>query len=238
MASNTQSSKRHVDGMLLLDKPAGITSNAALQEIKRLFQAKKAGHGGSLDPLATGMLPICFGRATKLSQGLLTADKSYVVTAKLGVKTTTSDAEGEIISERPVPEISKADLDQRLDRFRGVISQIPSMYSALKYKGQPLYKLARQGITVERKPRELTIHKLCILDLSDDLMQLEIHCSKGTYVRTLVDDIGEMIGCGAHVIALRRFRVGDFKESDLVTYEHLFQYRNDLEELDKFLLLN
>ncbi len=230
--------RRQVTGILCLDKPTGISSNAALQTVKRLFIAKKAGHTGSLDPLASGMLPLCFGQATKFSQFLLEADKTYQVTARLGIRTTTSDSEGEVVSEREIPSLNKTDLNRLLDEFRGEISQIPSMYSALKYQGQPLYKLARQGITVPRQPRQLNIYQLEITALTATEVSLLIRCSKGTYVRTLVDDIGERLGCGAHVSYLHRSEVGPYQAEQMVSLAALQALvdENQLEKLDQFLL--
>lgn len=213
--------KKTINGILLLDKPTGITSNAALQRIKRLFHAKKAGHTGSLDPLASGMLPICFGEATKFSQYLLDADKRYFVKAKLGIRTATADKEGEIIAKREVPALTKVQIDSAFDAFRGEIEQIPSMFSAVKYKGQPLYKLARKGIEVERKSRRIKIYELNVLDYENDIISFEVSCSKGTYVRTIVDDFGEAIGCGAHVIYLRRSTVGHFQMEEMTSLEKL-----------------
>jgi tRNA pseudouridine55 synthase len=211
---------RPVNGVLLLDKPAGISSNKALQEVKYLFRAAKAGHTGSLDPLATGMLPVCFGEATKISAFLLEADKRYRVKCKLGVVTDTGDAEGEVIRTADYKHISLDDVQKQIPAFTGVIEQIPPMYSALKHEGQRLYKLAREGIEVERKPRRVTIHELIIHSLNGDELDLEVACSKGTYVRTLVEDLGEALGCGAHVIDLRRLSVGPF-EGDMVTLDEL-----------------
>lgn len=213
-----------IDGILLLDKPLHITSNGALQQVKRLFGAKKAGHTGSLDPLATGMLPICFGRATKLSQKLLESDKYYDVTARLGEKTQTGDAEGEIIEKRPASHVTLELLQSILPAFTGVIEQIPPMYSALKHKGKPLYQLARQGIEVARQPRQVTIHKLELLTgivrAADDpevaTVSFHVHCTKGTYIRTLMEDIGEALGCGAHVIRLRRTAVAPYLNTPMV----------------------
>jgi len=212
---------RDVNGILLLDKPMGITSNDALQQVKRLYFAKKAGHTGSLDPLASGVLPICMGEATKVSAFLLDADKRYQVRCQLGVKTETADAEGEIISTRPVENYSEAQIESVLEQFRGPIEQIPPMYSALKHEGQRLYKLARQGIEVEREPRPVDIHELTLTGRGDDWLDIAVHCSKGTYVRTLVEDIGEQLGCGAHVSALRRLSVGPYDDEHLVTLEQL-----------------
>jgi tRNA pseudouridine55 synthase len=213
--------KLPIDGILLLDKATDISSNGALQQVKRLFNARKAGHTGSLDPLASGMLPICFGEATKFSQFLLDAHKHYFVTAKLGEKTSTGDAEGEIIETRPVSACSVAQLEQTLEKFRGPIEQIPSMYSALKHNGQPLYKLARQGIEVERKARAVTIHSLTLLHQTADTLTLTVHCSKGTYIRNLVEDIGETLGCGAHVAELRRLAVDPYLESQMISFAEL-----------------
>lgn len=235
---NTKPSKRSVNGILCLDKPTGISSNAALQIVKRLYQARKAGHTGSLDPLASGMLPICFGQATKFSQFLLEADKIYEVTAKLGVRTTTSDSEGDVVAEKPVPDLSSSQLEAVLNHYRGEIQQVPSMFSALKYQGQPLYKLARQGITVPREPRALTIHELTVTALHQDTLGLYIHCSKGTYVRTLIDDIGEALGCGAHVTVLRRLAVGPYQATQMQDLPKLEQVQNaeSAIALDQYLL--
>ena len=211
--------RRNLDGILVLDKPTGITSNAALQIVKRLFRANKAGHTGSLDPLASGLLPICFGEATKFSQFLLDSDKHYRFVAKLGIRTDSGDSEGRIIDEKPVPStLTLTDIETVLEKFRGNIQQIPSMYSALKHQGQPLYKLAREGITVERAARPVTIYNLSLLSYDPDTqhLTLEVKASKGTYVRTLVDDLGEILGCGAHVIELRRLGAGPFVESQMI----------------------
>ncbi len=228
---------RPVDGILVLDKPSAMTSNGALQQVKRLFQAAKAGHTGSLDPLATGVLPLCFGEATKLSQFLLDADKRYVTTMKLGVVTETGDADGEVVSESEVPHFTQEDLEQIVDGFRGLISQVPSMYSAIKVDGQPLYKLARQGIVIERAAREVTIHELTVLDIRDDEIDLDIRCTKGTYVRTLVEDIGQLLGCGAHVTALRRLQSGPFKIEEAISLKELVAIaeEQDVSALDELL---
>lgn len=212
---------RKVDGILILDKPPGISSNEALQIVKRLYDAQKAGHTGSLDPLASGMLPICFGGATRFSEYLLAADKCYQVTAKLGVQTTTGDSEGDIVKQRDVGDISSKKLEAVLQQFRGEIEQVPSMYSALKHQGQPLYKLARQGITVERKARAVKIYNLELLSIDNDLLEMQISCSKGTYIRTLVEDIGEQLNCGAHVIALRRLTAGGYQEEQMIELQDL-----------------
>lgn len=211
---------RPVNGVLLLDKPLEISSNNALQKAKHIYFAQKAGHTGALDPLATGMLPICFGEGTKFSQFLLDTDKTYIVTAKLGVRTTTSDADGEVVSEKAV-NISREDLGKAVDTFRGTTQQIPSMYSALKYQGQSLYKYAREGIEVPREARDITVFRLDILRFENDEVDMEIHVSKGTYIRTIVDDLGELLGCGAHVSMLRRVSVGSYPRDKMVTLEQL-----------------
>ncbi len=212
---------RNINGILLLDKPMGITSNAALQRVKRLFDACKAGHTGSLDPLATGVLPLCFGEATKFSQFLLDADKFYRARVKLGVRTDSGDADGEVLETLPVPEISDAELEQVLDNYRGEITQVPSMFSALKVDGQPLYRLARQGVEIEREARPVTIYELHVQDRSSDELTLDVRCSKGTYVRTLAEDIGRDLGCGAHVAGLRRLAAGPFKIEETVSIGQL-----------------
>ncbi len=229
---------RDLNGILLLDKPLKITSNAALQRVKRLYQAKKAGHTGSLDPLATGMLPICFGQATKFSQYLLNADKHYLVTARLGQATDTGDAEGKIIANHHVPEFSKQDIENVLHSFRGEISQVPSMYSAIKQNGQPLYKLARLGKEVEREARVITIFDLGLRHLGKQTLDLAVHCSKGTYVRTLVEDIGKALGCGAHVTHLRRTTISGFQQAQMVSMETLEALATaaDLVAMDKLLM--
>ncbi len=214
---------RNISGILLLDKPQGLTSNEALQRVKRLYQAAKAGHTGSLDPLATGLLPICLGGATKFSTFLLDADKRYRVRVHLGVTTTTADAEGEVVSTAPVDGIGEAHLREALKRFLGAIEQLPPMYSAVKHQGQRLYKLARQGIEVERTPRVVNVFGLDLLRVEMPDFELDVHCSKGTYVRTLAEDIGNALGCGGHVTALRRTGVGPYVESEtrFVTLEEL-----------------
>ena len=208
---------REVNGVLPLDKPAGITSNAALQEVKQLYNARKAGHTGSLDRTATGLLPLCFGAATKFSALLLEADKRYVARCKLGLRTATGDAAGEVLEMRSVPALERAGLDALLAGFRGDIEQIPPMYSALKHQGQRLYELAYQGIEVERSPRPVTIHELKLMDLQADEFEIAVWCSKGTYIRTLAEDIGAAVGCGAHVTQLRRTAAGPFLEQEMVS---------------------
>lgn len=211
---------RDIHGVLLLDKPQGLSSNDALQKVKRLYNANRAGHTGALDPLATGMLPICLGEATKFSQFLLDSDKRYRVIARLGQRTDTSDADGQIVQERPV-NFTQAQLDAALESFRGDIKQVPSMYSALKYQGKKLYEYARQGIEVPREARSITVYDLQFIRWEGDELELEIHCSKGTYIRTITDDLGELLGCGAHVIYLRRLQVATYPIERMVTLEQL-----------------
>ena len=214
-------SGRNVQGILLLDKPLGETSNAALQRVKRMYFARKAGHTGSLDPLAGGLLPICFGAATKISAFLLDADKRYWVRVKLGETTTTGDAEGAVIKTLPTVGISESDISGALKRFVGEIQQVPPMYSALKQNGERLYKLAREGIEVEREPRTVKIYELKLQSCNLPEFELNVHCSKGTYVRTLAEDIGAVLGCGAHVSALRRTGVGPFSAEQMVHTDEL-----------------
>jgi tRNA pseudouridine55 synthase len=213
----TTRTRRPIDGILLLDKPTGLSSNAALQIVKRLYQARKAGHTGSLDPLASGMLPICLGEATKFAGLLLDADKSYRFVCRLGVTTSTGDAEGEIVRTRPVDPLQPEMVEAALARLRGEIQQIPPMYSALKHQGQRLYVLARQGKVVEREPRTVTIHTLRLLALEGEDLSAEAECSKGTYVRTLVEDLGELLGCGAHLVELRRTGVAPYLAAPMIT---------------------
>ncbi|WP_448555914.1 tRNA pseudouridine(55) synthase TruB [Thalassotalea montiporae] len=211
---------RAVNGIVLLDKPLEISSNKALQQVRGIYFAQKAGHTGALDPLATGMLPICLGEGTKFSQFLLDTDKTYIVTAKLGVRTTTSDADGEVVSTKPV-DVTDAGILIAVDKFRGKSKQIPSMYSALKYQGQPLYKYAREGIEVPREARDIEVFRLEVLRIDGDEIDMELHVSKGTYIRTIVDDLGELLGCGAHVSMLRRVSVGSYPRDKMVTIEQL-----------------
>ena len=220
MGRRRKKSGRPVSGILLLDKPKGISSNKALQQVKNFYKAQKAGHTGSLDPLATGVLPVCLGEATKVSGFLLDADKKYRVQIKLGEKTTTADAEGEVIATASVDSISASSISDILPEFIGVQQQLPPMYSALKHQGERLYKLAREGIEVEREPREITIFSLELLSVDLPYFELDVHCSKGTYIRTLAEDIGEKLGCGAHVTELRRTAVGVF-DAKPVTMEQL-----------------
>lgn len=216
MSAPRRAPRRKVDGVLLLDKPQGLSSNTALQIARRLLNAEKAGHTGTLDPMATGLLPLCFGEATKFSGHLLNADKTYLATLKLGQTTTTGDAEGELLESRPV-NISPQQIEDALAALRGAITQIPPMYSALKRDGKPLYEYARAGIELERAPREVVIHALSLLVIRDESLDIEVRCSKGTYIRTLAEDIGKALGCGAHLTALRRTETGGVTLAGAVT---------------------
>ncbi|BCG27080.1 tRNA pseudouridine synthase B [Pseudomonas tohonis] len=229
--------RRNVSGILILDKPRGMSSNQALQKVRWLLNAEKAGHTGSLDPLATGVLPLCFGEATKFSQYLLDADKGYETLAQLGVTTTTGDAEGEVLERREVT-VGRADIEARLADFRGEIKQIPPMYSALKKDGQPLYKLARAGEVVEREARSVTIARLELLAFESAQARFAVACSKGTYIRTLVEDLGQVLGCGAHVAELRRTQAGPFSLAQAITLDELEKAHAEggNEALDRFLL--
>jgi len=210
--------RRPVHGVILLDKPTGISSNSALQKARWLMNAAKAGHTGVLDPLATGLLPLCFGEATKFSSFLLDADKGYRATVKFGVLTTTGDSEGEVVSERPVA-FDRAALEAAMAGFLGPISQVPPMYSALKHQGKALYEYARQGIEIERKARNVTIHSIELVEFAGDVAVIDVSCSKGTYIRTLAEDIGEVLGCGAHLIGLRRTATAGFPLEQAITLE-------------------
>ena len=212
---------RNVHGILILDKPPGITSNQALQRVKFLYQARKAGHTGSLDKMATGLLPLCFGEGTKFSGYLLNSDKQYDAIVRLGRETTTGDEEGEIVTESAVPNFTAGQLEDVLEQFRGEIEQVPPMYSALKHKGQRLYKLAYQGIEVERKPRPVNIYKLEIRKIEDGFLYIHVNCSKGTYIRTLAQDIGRVLECGACIHKLRRIAAGPFTETQMLTFDEL-----------------
>ncbi len=223
MARKNKTLFREINGILLLDKPLGLSSNTALQRARHLFKAKKAGHTGSLDPQATGVLPLCFGEATKVSGYLLDADKRYITTLQLGKTSTTGDTEGEILNSVPVTEFSDQTLQSILQQFTGTITQIPPMYSALKHNGTPLYKLARQGIEIKRKQREITIYELNLLERTHDTLTLDVRCSKGTYIRTLAQDIGDALGFGAYITTLRRTQVSPFDCRKTYTLEALQQ---------------
>ena len=215
-----KSSKREIDGVFLLDKPLGFSSNQALKKIQWLFNAKKAGHTGTLDPMASGLLPICLGEATKFSHRLLDANKSYIAIIHLGVTTSTGDQEGEVVSEKKVA-LNEAQLKDTLKKFIGDIAQIPPMYSALKFAGKPLYEYAREGIEIERKSRLIKIYDIKLISIEESIITIEVNCSKGTYIRTLAEDIGETLGCGAHLKGLVRTQTGNFKLSDALTIEAL-----------------
>lgn len=229
---------RAVDGIVLLDKPVGMTSNAALQTVKRLFRARKAGHTGSLDPMASGLLPLCLGEATKMSPFLLEADKRYRFTVRLGERTTTGDAEGEVVERCPIPALDRKAVERVLERFRGTVEQIPPMHSAIKHQGQPLYKLAFRGVEVERRPRTVTIHRLELIRLGEGELELDVTCSKGTYIRTLAEDIGAALGSCGHVSALRRTGVGPFGDERAVPLAELRRVAEEggAEALDRYLL--
>jgi tRNA pseudouridine55 synthase len=226
-------SRRRLDGVLLLDKPSGITSNAALMRVRRLFNAEKAGHTGTLDPLASGLLPVCFGEATKFARFLLDASKRYRAVVRLGVTTTTQDAEGDVVETRPVA-VGRAEVEAALPTFMGKIRQIPPAYSALKHQGRSHYEYARAGIDVPRPPRDVHIAALALVDWSPPLATIDIECSKGTYVRTLAADLGEALGCGAHVAQLRRTAAGGFVIDDATSFHFLEQAAP--EERDRLLL--
>jgi len=228
---------RNINGVVLLDKASGGSSNHALQKVKRLFGANKAGHTGSLDPLASGLLPICLGQATKVAQFLLDSDKRYFVRAKLGKVSSTGDSEGKIVNFGSTKGIDESSIRAILLKFTGDINQVPPMYSALKRNGTPLYKLARKGIEIERSSRPVTIHEINFLDLEDAVVSLEVFCSKGTYIRTLVEDIGKSLGCGGHVIELRRTGFAHLGLSGSKTYEQLSKLKEqNLESLDSIIL--
>ncbi|TCS38218.1 tRNA pseudouridine(55) synthase TruB [Reinekea marinisedimentorum] len=230
---------RAIDGVVLVDKPAGFSSNGLLQKIRWIYQAQKAGHTGALDPAATGLLPICFGEATKFTRYLLDSDKRYLTTGVLGICTDTLDAEGEVVAEAPVPAVQQKELEALIAaRFTGDIEQIPPMYSALKRDGKKLYELARQGETIELEPRPVTIYENRVQGLSEPEFSLSVHCSKGTYIRTLVANIGDAIGCGAHVKSLRRTSHGPFQLADAHTVDALEALREqeDFQTLDSYLI--
>jgi tRNA pseudouridine55 synthase len=226
---------RLIDAVLLLDKPLGLSSNAALQKVRWLFDAQRAGHTGALDPLATGVLPICFGEATKYAQYLLDADKGYYTTAKLGVIRESGDSEGAIVEERQVGDYDDAQVEAVLEAFRGDTLQVPTMYSALKHQGRPLYEWARKGITVERPARPISVFDLHLTGRSRDTLDLSVACSKGTYIRSLVEDIGLKLGCGAHVSMLRRYKAGHFHLQDTVSLDALIALEGNYEALAQYL---
>jgi len=228
---------RNITGIVIIDKPTGRSSNHVLQQVKRLFDAKKAGHTGALDPLATGVLPICLGEATKVSSYLLDADKAYHVTCKLGEVTDSGDSDGEVLSTSEIPEFNEQTILDLLPKFTGEQDQVPPMFSALKYKGQPLYKLARQGIEVERKSRRITIYDIQLLSITKESFTLAVRCSKGTYIRTLVEDISHALGSGGHVVMLHRTDAAGYTQQQAISIEQLEQIaENGLDALDAELL--
>ena len=224
-----RTSGRNIHGILLLNKRLGVSSNRALQEVRRLFNANKAGHTGSLDPMASGLLPLCFGEATKVSAMMLEDHKRYQVVIQLGIVTDTGDAEGKIVTQKKVPDLTQDEIELCLQDFTGEIDQIPPMYSALKYKGRKLYELAREGKTIERQARKITIFELKLLKATSDRLSLDVLCSKGTYIRSLAEDIGHQLGCGGTVVELHRIQAGQFKIKDALTIEQL--QKMNLDEL-------
>ena len=228
---------RAINGLLLFDKATGESSNRVLQKVKRIYQANKAGHTGTLDPLATGLLVICFGRATKISDYLLTADKQYQVTLQLGVTTTSGDSDGEVLEQKDASFIQQAQIQQQAKKLTGDIEQIPPMHSALKHQGKRLYELARKGEQVERAARKVKIHQFELIEQQQDRVKMQVHCSKGTYVRTLVEDLGVLLNCGAHVVELRRTSLGSFISPSMVTLSDLDNLAGeDFSQLDQLLL--
>jgi tRNA pseudouridine55 synthase len=227
--------KKNIDGILLLDKPLGYSSNQALQKVKWLFQAAKAGHTGTLDPLATGLLPICLGEATKFAQYVTDADKTYIATVKFGATTSTGDAEGEVLTEAPVT-FDFATLKNTCAEFLGEITQTPPMYSALKFEGKALYEYARDGVEIERKARQITIYNIAVESFADDVATIKVTCSKGTYIRTLAEDIGNALGCGAHLIGLRRTETAGFSLTQAITLENLIEKSAQNTPLENLLL--
>ena len=238
MGKQRRNKGRRISGIIVLHKAKGLTSNAALQEVKRIYQASKAGHTGSLDPMATGVLPLCLGEATKVSQFLLDSDKKYRARIKLGIRTDSGDAEGSVIEKCDDFDVNRRDLETALNLFRGAIKQLPPMYSALKVNGVPLYKLARKGVTVARELRKVTVYNLVLTEFEGDELELEITCSKGTYIRTIADDLGQNLGCGANIIALRRLQAGMFTEKDCISATMLQSEKEEfgLDRIDRHLV--
>ena len=238
MAKQRRRKGRSISGIIVLDKAVGLSSNKALQEVKWLFEANKAGHTGSLDPLATGVLPLCLGEATKVSQFLLNSDKRYRARIKLGIRTDSADSEGQVIAQCDEVNVSREQVEQALQSFKGETQQIPPMHSALKVDGVPLYKLAREGKTIPREARSICVYELELTDFHGDEIELEITCSKGTYIRTIADDLGQDLGCGAHIIALRRLQAGAFTEADCVSTDALREVKekHGMDRLDQNLI--
>lgn len=238
MAKQRRRKGRSISGIIVLDKAVGLSSNKALQEVKWLFEANKAGHTGSLDPLATGVLPLCLGEATKVSQFLLNSDKRYRARIKLGIRTDSADSEGQVIAQCDEVNVSREQVEQALQSFKGETQQTPPMHSALKVDGVPLYKLAREGKTIPREARSICVYELELTDFQGDEIELEITCSKGTYIRTIADDLGQDLGCGAHIIALRRLQAGAFTEADCVSTDALREVKekHGMDRLDQNLI--
>jgi len=238
LAKQRRRKGRSISGIIVLDKAVGLSSNKALQEVKWLFEANKAGHTGSLDPLATGVLPLCLGEATKVSQFLLNSDKRYRARIKLGIRTDGADSEGQVIAQCDEVNVSREQVEQALQSFKGETQQIPPMHSALKVDGVPLYKLAREGKTIPREARSICVYELELTDFQGDEIELEITCSKGTYIRTIADDLGQDLGCGAHIIALRRLQAGAFTEADCVSTDALREVKekHGMDRLDQNLI--
>ena len=238
MSRRRRNRGRSINGIVILDKATGLSSNAALQQVKKLYEANKAGHTGSLDPLATGVLPLCLGEATKVSQFLLNSDKRYRTKIKLGVRTDSGDKTGKVIQSIADFSVSEAGIEKELDAFRGEIEQLPPMHSALKVDGVPLYKMARKGIEIRREKRKVTIYEINLLNIVEDVIELDITCSKGTYIRTIADDLGQALGCGANIIELRRTEAGVFREEDCKDLEALSELKvqGGLEVIDEQLI--
>ncbi|HIF74706.1 MAG TPA: tRNA pseudouridine(55) synthase TruB [Porticoccaceae bacterium] len=238
MAKQRRRKGRSISGIIVLDKAVGLSSNKALQEVKWLFEANKAGHTGSLDPLATGVLPLCLGEATKVSQFLLNSDKRYRARIKLGIRTDSADSEGQVIAQCDEVNVSREQVEKALQSFKGETQQIPPMHSALKVDGVPLYKLAREGKTIPREARSICVYELELTDFQGDEIELEITCTKGTYIRTIADDLGQDLGCGAHIIALRRLQAGAFTEADCVSTDALREVKekHGMDRLDQNLI--
>ena len=238
MSRRRRNRGRSINGIVLLNKACGLSSNAALQQVKKLYEANKAGHTGSLDPLATGVLPLCLGEATKVSQFLLDSDKRYRTKIKLGERTDSGDKTGTIIQSIADFSVSEADIEKELAAFRGEIEQLPPMHSALKVDGVPLYKMARKGIEIEREKRKVTVYEISLLNIAEDVIELEIACSKGTYIRTIADDLGQALGCGANIVELKRTQAGVFREEDCKDIEALTELKmqGGLEVIDDQLI--
>lgn len=238
MSRRRRTKGRNINGIVILDKAEGLSSNEALQEVKRIFNANKAGHTGSLDPLATGVLPLCLGEATKVSQFLLDSDKRYLAKIKLGARTDSGDKAGSVIESCTDFSVSKRDIEKALVNFRGEIEQLPPMHSALKVNGVPLYKMARKGLEIEREKRKVTIYEISLLSFADNIVELDVFCSKGTYIRTIADDLGQALGCGAHIVELRRTRAGVFGLEQSIEANALeaLKAEKGLEAIDKFLI--